>query len=244
MSKECEETLEALKALRDPEKVEGMTRYGISKEGTLGVSMPVLKEMAKRIGKRHGLAIELWTSGVHEARILAALVAEPSRVDRELMEAWVLDIDSWDVCDQVCSYLFSRTRLAYEVIADWTCREEEFVRRAGFVMIAVLAVHDKKAGDETFLGFFPLIERRAGDDRNYVKKAINWAIRQIGKRNLRLREECMILARRIQAQGSPSAKWIASDALRELSSTEVKRRLEARSGSVANRDAERREAIS
>jgi 3-methyladenine DNA glycosylase AlkD len=237
MSKECGETLEALKILGDPEKAEGMTRYGISKVGTLGVSMPALKELAKGIGVRHGLAIELWQSGVHEARILAALVAEPSRVDRELMEAWVHDFDSWDVCDQVCSYLFSRTRLAYEVIPDWTRSEEEFVRRAGFVMIAVLAVHDKKAGDEAFLGFFHLMEQRANDDRNYVKKAINWAIRQIGKRNLRLREECMILASRIQAQGSPSARWIASDALRELSSKEVERRLESRSSLLANRDA-------
>ena len=242
MSKECEETLEALKALGDPEKVDGMARYGISKVGTLGVSMPALKELAKEIGKRHGLALELWESGVHEARILAALVAEPSRVDRELMEAWVRDFDSWDVCDQVCSYLFSQTRFAYDVIPDWTRSEEEFVRRAGFVMIAVLAVHDKKAGDETFLGFFPLIERRAGDDRNFVKKAINWAIRQIGKRNPRLREECMTLARRIRAQGSPSARWIASDALRELSSKEVERRLEPRSSLVANRDAKRRNA--
>ncbi|MDD1747321.1 MAG: DNA alkylation repair protein, partial [Methanomassiliicoccales archaeon] len=163
MSKEYEETLEALKALADPGKAEGMARYGISKVGTLGVTMPALKRLARVIGKRHSLAIELWHSGVHEARILAALVAEPSCVDRELMEDWVEDFDSWDVCDQVCSYLFSRTRHAYEVIPDWTSSEEEFVRRAGFVMIAVLAVHDKKAGDETFLGFFPMIEQRAGD---------------------------------------------------------------------------------
>jgi 3-methyladenine DNA glycosylase AlkD len=240
MSKECEETLEALKALGDPGKAEGMARYGISKVGTLGVTMPALKRLAKVIGKRHNLAIELWQSGVHEARILAALVAEPSRVDRDLMEEWVEDFDSWDVCDQVCSYLFSRTPLAYEVIPDWTSSEEEFVRRAGFVMIAVLAVHDKKAVDETFLGFFPMIEHRAGDGRNYVKKAINWAVRQIGKRNPRLREECMILARRIQAQGSSSARWIASDALRELSSSGLIRRLESRNSLAANRDAKRR----
>ncbi|MDD1747627.1 MAG: DNA alkylation repair protein, partial [Methanomassiliicoccales archaeon] len=123
--------------------------------------------------------------------------------------------------------------------SDW---EEEFVRRAGFVMIAVLAVHDKKAGDETFLGFFPMIEQKAGDGRNYVKKAINWAVRQIGKRNPRLREECMILARRIQAQGSSSARWIASDALRELSSPDLIRRLESRNSLAANRDVERRTA--
>lgn len=220
--------LKELKASSRPENVAGMARYGISTEGTLGVSMPVLRSMAKRIGRDQGLALELWASGYHEAKILAALVAEPALVDRALMEIWVEEFDSWDVCDQVCSGLFDRTAHRYDVIPDWTRREEEYVRRAGFVMMAATAVHDKKAGDEIFLSFFPLMEKGSDDRRNYVKKAVNWAIRQTGKRNLRLHGECIRLAERIGRRDAPSAKWIASDALRELLSAEVRKRLEAK----------------
>lgn len=205
-----------------------MARFGISTVDALGVSMPEVKTIAKRLGKDHGLALELWGAGIHEAKILAGLVAEPAKMERELMERWVRDFDSWDVCDQVCSYLFSKTEHAYAVIPSWTASEGEFVRRAGFVMMAALAIHDKKAGDGVFLSFFPIIEERSGDGRKYVKKAVNWAIRQMGKRNLRLNRECLLLAERIREQGSSSARWIASDALRELSSPEVKARLEAK----------------
>jgi len=227
-SKECEETIRELRRLGNPSNVVGMGRYGISTNGTLGVSMPALKDLAKRIGRRHELASELWDSGLHEARILAAWVAEPSRTDRAMMERWACQFDSWDVCDQVCGHLFSRAGPAYEVIPGWTAREEEFVRRAGFVMMAALAVHDKKAGDDVFLGFFPLIERGACDGRNFVKKAVSWAIRQMGKRDLRLRLECVALAERLKAQGTTSARWIAADAIRELNSPAVLARLEAK----------------
>lgn len=227
-SGKCREVMDQLRAAANPDNAAGMARFGISPVGTLGISMPELKALAKRLGKDHDLAQELWGTGVHEARILAGLVAEPARTDRALMESWAREFDSWDVCDQVCSCLFSRTEYAYAVVPDWTRAEEEFVRRAGYVMMAVLAVHDKKKGDEAFLAFFPLIERGAGDGRNFVKKAVNWAIRQIGKRNLRLRSECILLAERVREQGSSSARWIAADALRELSSPAVVARLEAR----------------
>jgi 3-methyladenine DNA glycosylase AlkD len=223
-----DETINRLKEMGDPDNVAGMARYGISTEGTLGVPMPALRSMAKHIGKNHELALELWQSGLHEGRILAALVAEPLKTDREMMERWVHQFDSWDVCDLVCANLFSWTKDAYEVIPGWTTSEEQFVRRAGFVMMAALAVHDKKASDAVFVGFFPLIEKGAGDNRNYVKKAINWAVRQMGKRNLDLREECVALSERLKAQGTPSARWIAADALRELNSPKVLARLESK----------------
>jgi 3-methyladenine DNA glycosylase AlkD len=227
-SERCESAVQDLRLLADPDTVAGMSRFGISSKGALGVPLPEIRAMARRLGKDHGLALELWETGLHEAKLLASMVAEPSETDRPLMEDWVRGFDSWDVCDQVCSNLFSRTRHAYAVIPDWTEAEEEFVRRAGFVMMACLAVHDKKAEDEAFIDFFPLIERGSGDNRNFVKKAVNWAIRQIGKRNLHLRLECVRLAEKVREQGSPSARWIASDTLRELSSPIVLARLEAK----------------
>jgi 3-methyladenine DNA glycosylase AlkD len=232
-----DETINRLKEMGDPDNVAGMARYGISTEGTLGVPMPALRSMAKHIGKNHELALELWQSGLHEGRILAALVAEPLKTDREMMESWVHQFDSWDVCDQVCANLFSWTKDAYEVIPGWTASEEQFVRRAGFVMMAALAVHDKKAIDAVFEGFFPLIEKGADDDRNYVKKAINWAVRQMGKRNLDLRKECVALSERLKAQGTPSARWIAADALRELNSPRVLARLEGKHKRISHPNA-------
>jgi 3-methyladenine DNA glycosylase AlkD len=233
------ETINKLKEMADPNNVAGMERYGISTEGTLGVPMPALRSMAKQIGMNHELALELWGSGLHEGRILAALVAEPLETDREMMESWVHQFDSWDVCDQVCANLFSWAKGAYEVIPGWTASEEQFIRRAGFVMMAALAVHDKKAIDEVFVGFFPLIEKGAGDDRNYVKKAINWAIRQMGKRNLNLRKECVALSERLKAQGTPSARWIAADAIRELNSPKVLARLEGKQRRISRPNAKK-----
>lgn len=154
-----------------------MARYGISAIGTMGVSMPIVRSMAKRLGKSHDLALALWDSGVHEARILAALVDEPAKFTLEQAERWVMDIDSWDVCDQLCGNLLGRTSFAYELVPEWVKREEEFVRRAGFVLMTQLAVHDKKASNEHFLEFLPLIENAATDNRNFVKKAVNWALR-------------------------------------------------------------------
>ncbi len=200
----------------NPQTVQRMARVGISSDQTLGVSIPTLRSIAKDVGRNHSLALELWQTGIHEARILASMIADPRLVSPELMEAWVNDFDAWDVCDQVCGNLFDKTPYAYHKAMEWAHREQEFVRRAGFVLMAELAVHDKRANDEAFLPFFPLIKQYAGDERNFVKKAVNWALRQIGKRNSHLRAVAMEWASAIKQLDSPAARWIASDALKEL----------------------------
>ncbi len=217
--------LAEMKSKADPKAVEGMARFGISSENTLGLSMPTVRGIAKRTGRDHGLAQELWKSGIHEARILAAFVDEPEKVTEAQMEKWVAGFDSWDVCDQVCSGLFDRTPYAFRKALEWSRREEEFVKRAGFVLMAALAVHDKKAPDSAFEGFFPAIERGSTDQRNFVKKAVNWALRQVGKRDRMLNRRALEVAAKISKIDSPSAKWVASDAIRELKSEAVQKKL-------------------
>lgn len=219
------EILDTLRSQANPDNVAGMARYGINPENTLGISMPFLRGLAKEIGRDHELALELWASGIHEARILTALVGDPRQVTEAQMEAWVVDIDSWDVCDQLCGNLFDRTPFAYTKAHQWSARPEEFVKRAGFVLMTQLAVHDKKTGDEAFEAFFPLIEREATDPRNFVKKAVNWALRGIGKRNRRLNEKAIQVARRLAGMNDRTARWIAKDALRELESDKIQSRL-------------------
>jgi len=221
----ADEIVSELKLLANPANVAGMARYGINPQSTLGVSIPTLREMAKEIGRDHELALGLWATGVHEARILAAYVDDPAQVTKEQMESWVAEFDSWDVCDQVCGNLFDRTPLAYEKAIEWSGRDEEFVKRAGFALMAWLPVHDKKAPDDKFLHFFPVIENEAGDERNFVKKAVSWALRNIGKRSRRLNTAAIACASRIQEQDSRSARWIGSDALRELHSEKIQQRL-------------------
>lgn len=225
-----EKYLKQLRSFSDPQAVAGMARFGINPDNTLGVSIPILRKMAKEIGKNHALAQQLWSSGIHEARILAGMVDDPGEVTVEQMERWAADFDSWDVCDQVCSNLFDKTRFAYEKAHEWSRRKEEFIRRAGFVLMAVLSVHDKDAGDEKFLEFMPLIKNGAGDDRNFVKKAVNWALRQIGKRNMDLNKAAIKTANDILKMDSKSARWIASDALREL--TDKKTQMKLRSNII------------
>ncbi|MBU4340971.1 MAG: DNA alkylation repair protein [Candidatus Altiarchaeota archaeon] len=220
-----EEILKRLNSLANPENVAGMARFGINSKGTLGISLYTLRPMAKEIGKDHKLALHLWKSGVHEARILAGMVGEPDKVTEKQMESWVKDIDSWDICDQVCSNLFDKTPFAYDKAVKWSSREEEFVKRSGFVLMACLSVHDKKADDKVFESFFPIIKREVDDDRNFVKKAVNWALRQIGKRNLALNRKAVKVAKEIQKMDSKSARWIASDALRELMGEKVQKGL-------------------
>jgi 3-methyladenine DNA glycosylase AlkD len=218
--------LRELRSMASPSDLEGMARYGIATDHALGgISLPSLRAMARRIGRDHSLAAELWASGIHEARILAALVDDPTRVTEQQMEAWAADFDSWDVVDGVCGSLFDRTPFAYEKAAEWSGREEEFVKRAGFSLMCALAVHDKTAPDDAFRRFLPVIEREAGDPRNFVRKAVNWALRQIGKRNLTLNREAIDVAQRIHDTGPRPAKWVASDALRELRSEAVQGRL-------------------
>jgi 3-methyladenine DNA glycosylase AlkD len=220
-----DDVLTELRSRANPANVAGMARYGISSNQTLGVSMPEVRKLARQIGRDHALARDLWVSGIHEARILAALVDELDCVTPAQMDVWVADFDSWDVCDQVCGNLFDRTPYAFDKVTEWSTREEEFVRRAAFALLAELAVHDKRASDERFLACFPLIVTAATDDRNYVKKAVNWALRQIGKRNPTLNTHAIDLAREIQQLDSRAARWIASDALRELTSDVVQAKL-------------------
>jgi len=224
----CNDTLHRMKTLSDPKAVEGMARYGINPQNAYGVSVPNLRQMAKEIGVNHDLAIELWSSDIHEARILASMIADPKLTTEELMESWVKDFDSWDVCDQCCMNLFKRTPFAYRKAIEWSRNEEEFIKRAGFVMMACLAVGDKKAKDRQFEPFFPIIKGEATDDRNFVKKAVNWALRQIGKRNSNLNKRAIQIAEEIREMDSGSARWIASDAIRELTSEAVRKRLKGR----------------
>jgi len=211
-----------------------MARFGIATERALGgSSIPYLRWLAKRVGKDHELAAELWASGIHEARILAGLVDDPAQVTEEQMESWAVEFDSWDIVDGVCGSLFDRTPFAYGKAEEWSSRREEFVKRAAFALMAMLAVHDKAAPDATFEAFLPIIEREAGDPRNFVRKAVNWALRQIGKRNRALNAKAIAAAERIQASGVRSAKWVSSDALRELRSSAVQARLRTRSGRVS-----------
>jgi len=221
----CSRILAELKSLANPANVAGMARYGINPTNTLGVSIPRLRAMAKEIGRDHALALELWKSGIHEARILAGLIDDPVLVSEAQLDRWARDFDSWDVCDLVCSNLFDKTPFAHAKAIAWSSRQEEFVKRAGFVLMAALAVHDKKAPAGSFRKFLPIIEREVSDDRNFVRKAVNWALRQIGKRTRELNKAAIAAARRIQKIGSKSARWIASDALRELESGAVQERL-------------------
>jgi len=225
MANTCDEILERLESLANPANVAGMARYGINPENTLGISIPVLRSIAKEIGKDHALAQELWASGVHEARILAGFIDDPEQVTEAQMEQWAADFDSWDVCDQVCGNLFDRLPLAYEKALDWSFREEEFVKRAGFALMAWLPVHDKKARDEQFESFFPAIIRESTDGRNYVRKAVNWALRNIGKRDQTLNQRAIETAEEIARIDSKTARWIAGDALKELTSLGVQSRL-------------------
>ncbi len=217
--------IEKLKSVSNPDAVGGMARFGITPENTFGVSIPNLRKIAKETKKNHALAQQLWESGFRETMILASMIDEPEMVTEEQMEKWVLDFDYWEICDQCCMNLFEKTGFAYEKAIEWSLRDEQFVKRAGFVLMARLAVSDKKADDSRFEQFFPMMLREADDERNFVKKAVNWALRQIGKRNLALNEKAIETAMEIQKIDSKSARWIASDAIRELSGEAVQKRL-------------------
>jgi len=219
------DVLDKLQSKAQPEQLKGMAKYGIAVEHRLGVSVPEMRKLAKEIGRDHKLALDLWRTGIAEARIVAGMVGDPAKLTEEQMEEWVKDINSWDVCDQVCDNLFEKNQLAWKKIVDWSEREEEFVKRTAFSLIACLAWHDKKASDEKFIELLPIIIREATDERNFVKKAVNWALRNIGKRNLNLNRAAINTAKEIQRLDSKAARWIASDAIRELESDAVQRRL-------------------
>lgn len=211
-----EPVLARLRALARPEAVAGMARFGMNPEGRLGISVPVLRATARSLGRQHALALALWDSGVPEAQILAALVAEPARFTISEMNHWAQGMQAWDTCDQACINAFAPSPLAWGRVPVWAQRQGEFQRRAAFALLAGLAVHDKRAADEAFVACLPLIETAADDERNFVRKAVNWALRQIGKRNDHLLGEAVRCAERLRQRPSKAARWIAADALREL----------------------------
>lgn len=217
--------LKRLESLSNPQAVEGMARYGIRPAKTYGVSIPALRDIARDIGKDHGLAQRLWQAGIRETQILASLIDDSRMVTEDQMESWVKDFDSWDTCDQCCQNLFGKTKFAYQKAVEWSSNDKEFIKRAGFVLMARLAVGDKKADDEKFVKFLPIIRRESTDSRNFVRKAVNWALRQIGKRSVALNGMAIKTANEIQQMDSRSARWVASDAIRELTGEVIQKRL-------------------
>lgn len=220
-----EDVLKKLKAKARPDRLEGMARFGMTIEKRWGVSVTEMRKIAKELGKNHKLAIELWKTGIAEAKILASMIGEFEKLTENQMEKWVKDFDSWDVCDQVCMNLFEKTPFVWEKILDWSKRDEEFVKRTAFALIACLAWHDQEAEDEKFIELFPVIRSGATDQRNFVKKAVSWALRNIGKRNPNLNMEALKAAKDIRLIDSKPARWIASDVIRELESEGVQKRL-------------------
>ena len=228
MAPQVDEVLAELRARSDRSRRPGMASVGINVERAIGVSMPDLRSLARNHRGDHALALALWDSGIHEARILASLVEDPALVTERQMEEWSADFDSWDLCDQVCGNLFDATPFALRKAHAWSRREEEFVVRAGFTLIATRASRDRVSPDILFERMLPLIHRAATDDRNYVKKAVSWALRAIGKRSRTLHTAAIAEARRLVQLGSSSARWIGRDALRDLERVSVTRRLTSR----------------
>jgi 3-methyladenine DNA glycosylase AlkD len=222
-----DEVVAELRALGNPANVAGMAQFGIASTNTLGITIPALRAIAKRCGRDHALAAQLWATGIHEARILAGMVDDPAKVTPRQMDRWANQFDSWDVVDGVCG-MFEQTRYAYDKAIEWSGHRKEYVKRAAFALIADIAVHDKQAPDEKILQFLPIIRREACDERNFVKKAVNWALRNIGKRNVRCNAAAIPVAEQIRADGTRAGRWIAADALRELRSEAVQRRLRAK----------------
>ncbi len=227
-----DEIIKKLESLGSSENVAGMARFGIVTTKSYGIPAPTLKAFAREVKKnaddRHALALELWNTKIYDARAIAFLIDDSKKVKREQMDSWARGFDNWATVDGTCSYLFCRTPFAYEKAFEWASKKPEFIKRAGFSLMAYLAVHDKKAVDEELAGFLPIIEKHADDDRNFVKKAVNWALRQIGKRNLHLNGLAIEAAERIKLQDTRPARWIAADALRELTSDKVIGRIRAR----------------
>lgn len=222
---ESSDIIKRLKALSNSKSIAGMARFGITPQKTYGVSIPNLRKLAKQIGINHKLAQKLWLLNIRETRILAGMIDDPQRVTEKQIENWGKEFDYWEICDQCCMNLFEKTGFAYEKCYRWSLSKKEFVKRAGFVLMARLAVSDKQAEDKKFEQFFPIIKRESTDERNMVKKAVNWALRQIGKRNCTLNKKAIIAAEEIKKINSRSSRWIAVDAIRELTGEAVQQRL-------------------
>lgn len=208
--------LARLHAAARPDQLDALARFGQTGDGRLGVAVPTLRALARDLGRDHDLALALWDTAIPDAQMLASMVAEPARLTVAQMDRWVSDLQAWDVCDQACVNAFVKSPLAWDAIPRWAEREAEFEKRAGFALLAVAAVHQKSRPDADFIARLPLIDAAAGDDRNFVKKAVNWALRQIGKRSAGLSEPALTLAEKLCERPERSARWIGSDARREL----------------------------
>jgi 3-methyladenine DNA glycosylase AlkD len=219
------DVVRTLERMGNRSRLEGMARFGIDTGRAVGVTVNELRRFGRDLGHDHELAAALWASGVHEARLLASLVDEPDMVSEAQMEAWVAELDSWDVCDGVCSNLFDRTPFALDKGVEWSGREPEFEKRAAFALMASAAVHRKDLPDAAFASLLPVIRAQATDERNYVKKAVSWALRQIGKRSSGLNPLAIRTAEQIERIDSRAARWVARDAMRELRSDAVQARL-------------------
>jgi len=219
-----EDIVTKLKNKANPDNLEGMARFGINTENRLGNSIPFLRELAKEIGKNHNLALELWEEGIDETRILASMIGEEDKMTEDQCEKWVADFNSWDVCDQACMNLFEKLPFAKKKIKEWSKRKEEFVKRGAFAIIACISVYDKEKPDKEFLKFLPIIKKAATDERNYVKKAVSWALRNIGKRNKKLNKEAIKFAKELEKTNSKSAKWIARDTLKDIQRGKITKR--------------------
>ena len=211
-----------------------MARYGIRARKAFGVSVAAQKQLARRVGRDHRLAVALWKSGWLEARMLTTFIDEPDRVTPAQMDAWARDFDNWAICDALCFHLFDRTPHAWRKVNAWSRRREEFVKRAAFALLAALALHDKSTGDDRFKRALVLVERAASDDRNFVKKGVNWALRAVGGRNAALNAAAVATASRLAASASPAARWVGKDALRGLASPATRTRI-ARAEARRNR---------
>ncbi len=226
MDRQVEQILDRLKELGNPEHAKSLAYFGIEARYVLGIRLPELRKLAKEMGKQHALALNLWEEPWHEAKLLATLLADPKELSLKQADAWVHQLYSWDVCDQLCAQLFRQTSYAWQLPERWTPSEEEYVRRAGLVMVAQLAIHYKQAPDKELAAFLPLLKNHAGDTRNFVKKAVSWALREIGKRRPKLYAACLQLCEELLQTDSKSAHWIARDALRELKKESTLLRLE------------------
>jgi 3-methyladenine DNA glycosylase AlkD len=227
-----DEVVQKLEDSARPDQLDGMARYGMTAEGRLGVSVPIMRKIAGEVGKDHDLSLQLWKTGILEARIVAAMIGEPERLTEDQMEEWVKDLNSWDVCDQVCMNLFEKTPFVWKKILEWSEREEEFVKRSAYTLIACAAWHFKNEKDDKFIKLLPVIKKGASDDRNFVKKAVSWALRNIGKRNPELNRAAIEVAEEIQLLDSKAARWVARDAVRELRSEAVQKRFKKRNDKI------------
>lgn len=214
-----------LRATRDKEAIDWMAKYGITPVKIFGTKIPVLRALAKEIGKDHRLASELWSAGYRETMILASMIADPKKVTDKQMDRWAKKFDYWEICDQVVTNLFSYSSYAWDKAIEWSNSDHEGTKRAAFVLMARLAVIDKSSTNAEFQKFFPIIVRESIDERNMVKKAVSWALRQIGKRSITLNKDAIRIALALSRVDSPSARWIYNDAFKELTSNSVQKRL-------------------